>query len=272
MKSLFIALQRLLPHHLLSRCVGAIAGARLGPLKNVLIRIFVAAYKVNLDEAASGNLADYPTFNDFFTRQLKPGARPVEGGICSPADGTVSMAGTIEGTRMIQAKGIDYSLGKLLATDPGPWQDGSFATIYLAPRDYHRVHMPIDGRLTKTRYVPGRLFSVNQTTAERVPDLFADNERLVLEFETDDGPFAMVLVGAMIVAGIRTVWRSEIYPFRLPTEERFDPPRAFGQGDELGWFEMGSTVIVVMPGRTDWQVEPMASVRMGQALATTGAR
>ncbi|MDZ7686622.1 MAG: archaetidylserine decarboxylase [Gammaproteobacteria bacterium] len=266
MQIIFVALQRILPHHLLSRIVGALANSRIRVVKNLLIRVFCRIFPVNVSEAVSSRYEDYPTFNAFFTRTLREGARTVRGKVTAPCDGTVSQAGPI--TEILEAKGHSYSLSSLTGIlDTDGLANGSFLTIYLAPQDYHRVHMPIAGRLVASRYIPGKLFSVNPTTASRIADLFAVNERLVMEFETDSGPMTLVMVGAMIVAGIRTVWHDNVYPFRTLAEESFDPPVAFAQGDELGWFEMGSTVIVILPDQPHWQVNEGSKVRMGNSLA-----
>ena len=266
---LFVLLQRLLPQHGLSRLVGRIGNARSGWIRRPLIGAFIRTFGVDMSEAANPSPSSYPTFNAFFTRQLKPGARPVTGSVSCPADGTVSMAGPIEATQLLQAKNINYSLEKLLAgPESGRYRDGSFCTVYLSPKDYHRVHMPIEGALESTRYIPGRLFSVNRATTSHVSDLFAANERLVMHFDTPKGPMAVVMVGAMIVAGINTVWREFPYSARQPTEETFDTPQQFEQGAELGHFEMGSTVIVIFKERVDWLPAGGDNVKMGQALVS----
>ena len=265
---LFVALQRLLPQHLLSRTVGALANARAAWFKRLLIKLFVAVFGVDVTEAASGNPADYPNFNAFFTRSLKPGARPIEGQVSSPADGTVSMSGRLDGNQLIQAKGLGYSLEKLIAgPEAASYKNGSFLTVYLSPKDYHRVHIPVSGSLKSARYVPGRLFSVNSATTRLVPDLFAANERLVMHFDTALGPMAVVMVGAMIVAGIKTVWRNACYAPRKIVDETFDEPVQFLQGDELGHFEMGSTVIVIFQKTVDWCSGEGDKVLMGQSLS-----
>lgn len=269
MKALFVLLQRVLPQHLLSRLVGAIARSRSRWVARPLMNVFIRVFGVDVSEAASSNLDDYASFNDFFVRHLKPGARPVEGWITSPADGTVSMLGRLEKDRLLQAKGLDYSLQKLLAgPGTGAFENGSFITIYLSPKDYHRVHTAVAGKLQRARYVPGKLFSVNAATTAKVGNLFADNERLVMRFDSALGQHALVMVGAMIVAGIRAVWRDAVYPPRLKDEEVFEPARDFGQGDEVGYFEMGSTVILLFEGAIDWYVAPGDTVRMGQAIAS----
>ncbi|MAL93489.1 MAG: phosphatidylserine decarboxylase [Haliea sp.] len=278
MKALFIALQYLLPQHLLSRSVGWLAGLyRPVWLKNALIQLFIRAFKVDMSEAEEPDPTAYPTFNAFFTRALRPGARPLaEEGILCPADGTISQIGRIQEHSLIQAKGRRYSSWSLLGGDDerAAWyRNGHFATIYLSPRDYHRVHMPVDGKLVATRYVPGQLFSVNQVTADGVEALFARNERLVCHFETPAGPMAMVLVGAMIVAGIETVWAGQVAPPPRQVEERdyLQLPEAvdLARGAEMGRFQLGSTVILLFPeGCVDWGPGLTAGggVRLGQAL------
>lgn len=264
---LFVLLQRLLPQHGLSRLVGRIGNAKSGWLRRPLIGAFIRIFRVDMSEAANPSPSSYPTFNAFFTRRLRPDARPVTGSVSSPADGTVSMAGTIRTTQLLQAKNINYSLEKLLAgPEASRYRDGSFCTVYLSPRDYHRVHMPIKATLSSARYVPGKLFSVNAATTNHVSDLFAANERLVMHFDTQMGPMAVVMVGAMIVAGIKTVWRTSPYSARQPVEEKFDAPQQFEQGAELGHFEMGSTVIVIFREQVDWLIASGDMVRMGQPL------
>lgn len=268
MSQAFILLQRLLPQHLLSRITGALASCRVGFIRRVAINTFIRVYKVDMTEAIVPP-GGFDSFNQFFTRQLKPGARPIEGELSCPADGAMSMVGNIVENRLIQAKGISYELKKLLGgLDTKTFERGAFATIYLAPRDYHRVHMPVDGTLTQARYIPGHLFSVNPTTTASIPDLFAGNERLVLWFETAGGPMCMVLVGAMIVAGIKTVWRDAPYSARELVHESLN--LQFTQGDEVGQFQLGSTVIIILPHQPAWTVIPGDKVRMGQAMVESG--
>lgn len=285
MKSLFIFLQHIAPQHLLSRLAGLIADNRTGWFKNLIIRAFIRHYRVDMSEAEEPDPTAYGNFNSFFTRPLKAGARPLCSGdtIASPADGAVSQAGDIVQGRIFQAKGQSYTTVELLGGDlelAALFDKGSFATIYLSPRDYHRVHMPCQGTLIRTVYVPGDLFSVNQTTAERVPRLFARNERLVSVFDTPYGPMASIMVGAMIVAGIDTVWSGSEAPAR-PTirTTRFDQPPpavALAKGDEMGRFRLGSTVILLFArNRMRWRPVCVAgaTVRMGEALgdAASGA-
>ena len=273
----FVALQYLLPHHLLSRAVGRVAACRWPWVRMPLIRAFVHIFGVDLNEAREPDPRAYASFNDFFTRPLRADTRPLApDGILCPADGTLSQAGRIRGSDLFQAKGHHYSLLELLGDDPelaSRFINGCFATIYLAPRDYHRVHMPLDGRLRCRSYVPGRLFSVNNTTTRRVPRLFARNERVVAVFDTAAGPMAVILVGAMIVAGIETVFAGRITPLpRRVQHHRPDAAPDLRAGDELGRFLLGSTVIVLLPeDTTRWHAGLQAGepVRMGQAL---GAR
>lgn len=266
MKQPFILLQQLLPQHLLSRLVGSIADSQWPPLKNFLISVFVRAFGVDLTEAAHPHKSAYPSFNAFFTRALKPGIRPVNGAISSPADGTVSMAGHLHGNQLIQAKGINYSLEKLLGQHVPAFENGSFITIYLSPRDYHRVHMPVSGTPTSARYVPGKLFSVNARTTAQVPDLFANNERLITMIETQTSTVALIMVGAMIVAGIKPVWRDTPYPPRVSQVDTFEKPQQLDQGAELGHFEMGSTVILLFPEKLEFKVSQGEHIKLGQAL------
>jgi phosphatidylserine decarboxylase len=256
MDRIFIFLQHILPQHLLSRCVGWLARLEHPVwLKNWLVHVFIRHFGVNMAEAADPDPASYPSFNAFFTRALREGVRPLaEADILCPADGAISQLGDIEQGRIFQAKGQSFSAWELLGgdTERAPLFDGGrFATIYLSPRDYHRVHMPLAGRLTATRYIPGDLFSVNQVTAQNVPRLFARNERLVCHFDTEAGPMAMVLVGAMIVAGIETVWSGQVAPPpREPVEvDYLSLPEsvALEQGEEMGRFMLGSTVILLFP-------------------------
>lgn len=277
---LFIGLQYVLPHHYLSRLVGRLAECEKPAIKNRLIRAFIRRYQVDMSQAVQQSAEDYRNFNDFFTRALVPGARPIDElpeGVASPADGAISQLGSITHGRIFQAKGQDYSLYELLGGDSqraAPFMNGSFATVYLSPRDYHRVHMPYGGTLREMVYVPGKLFSVNQTTAENVPELFARNERLVCIFDTDRGPMAVILVGAMIVAGIETVWAGEIAPVRSRLRH-FDysaqgrQPIQLNKGDELGRFKLGSTAIVLFgPDNCTWnkQLTAGSAVQMGQNM------
>lgn len=278
MKKLFILLQYLVPQHGLSRLVGHLARSQHGWLKNTLISAFGWHFQVDMSEAQQSDPRQFSDFNGFFTRALREGARPICGDehIASPSDGTISQIGSLRSGRILQAKGRSYSSTELLGGDPSLaslFDDGSFATIYLSPRDYHRVHMPSYGRLLKTVYVPGELFSVNQTTAEGVPNLFARNERLVCIFDTPLGPVASVMVGAMIVAGIETVWSGQEAPLtRQVKTTRYDEPAPeiiLQRGEEMGRFMLGSTVILLFPQNTVRWLDNFnegSTVRMGEAL------
>ena len=253
MTMLFILLQKLVPHHLLSRLSGRFAASEIGWLKNLMILRFIAAYGVNMSEAAEPDPRRYSCFNTFFTRALKPGARPLAlapDAVLSPADGSVSAIGAIDDDAIFQAKGHTFSLTTLLGGDAAraaPFRNGSFATVYLSPKDYHRVHIPLGGTLREMIYVPGQLFSVNQITAENIPGLFARNERAVCLFDTPAGPMAVVLVGAMIVAAIETVWAGKVAPsaqgLQVSDYRNATPPIQLHKGDELGRFLLGSTAI-----------------------------
>ncbi|GEK47941.1 phosphatidylserine decarboxylase proenzyme [Bisbaumannia pacifica] len=269
---LFALIQYPLPHHLLSRLVGRLAETRVGWLKQLLIKAFIRRFRVDMSEAREPDPGAYACFNDFFTRPLREGARPIESGLISPADGTLSQFGETHHGTLIQAKGQAFSITSLLGGDmhrAAPFRQGSFATIYLSPRDYHRVHMPLTGTLREMVYVPGRLFSVNRATADHVPNLFARNERLVCLFDTEEGPMAMVLVGAMIVAAIETVWAGQITPLsgRVQTI-RFDEPITLEKGAEMGRFKLGSTVVMCFAKEIDFEeLVPDISVKMGERLS-----
>jgi len=272
---LFALIQYPLPHHLLSRLVGRLAECRQPGIKNALVGAFIRRFGVDMDEAANPDPTAYATFNDFFTRALAADARPIGEGVVSPADGRLSQFGAIEAGQLLQAKGHRYSAEALLGGDVAAatrYLGGSFATVYLSPSDYHRVHMPLTGTLTEMVYVPGRLFSVNAATTEHVPGLFARNERLVCHFDTEHGPMAVVLVGAMIVAAIETVWAGQITP--LPSGDvqriRFDTPVRLEKGEEMGRFKLGSTVVMAFsePVAFTDTLAPGAKVQMGQSLGS----
>jgi phosphatidylserine decarboxylase len=275
-----ILLQTWVPQKLLSRIVLAATRWRFKPWKDLLIRTITRVYHVDIGEAASPNLADYPHFNAFFTRALKPGARPLDAdpaALLMPADGRIAQVGSIADGRMLQAKGHDFSAEELLtdAALAAPFRDGCFANIYLSPRDYHRVHMPMAGQLRQTLHVPGKLFSVSPATVAEVPQLFARNERLVCLFDTDHGPLAVVLVGAMLVSGVETVWGGvEIPPYAKTIVSRdfrvVAPSVRLERGAELGRFNMGSTVILLMPKGffVDPALLPERAVRVGERLGS----
>lgn len=277
-KQLFALMQYFIPQHLLSRLVGWFAQSEYPLIKNTFIKWFAKRYDVNMQEALNEDLESYKSFNEFFTRPLKDGARPIAEGdntLVSPADGAVSQLGKIELGRVFQAKGRDYSVAELLGGDAdraAPFVNGDFMTVYLSPKDYHRVHMPFAGTLKETVYVPGDLFSVNPATTENVDALFARNERMVCIFETEFGPMAMVLVGAMIVAGIETVWSGQVTP--LPKEAQAQQYNGedivLGKGEEMGRFKLGSTVVMCFPENAIEFAEELkaeSALRMGQELA-----
>ena len=273
--------QYLLPKQALTHFAGFVASRERGWVTTEIIRRFVAKYRVNMAEALDSNITGYLTFNDFFTRALKPGARPLaQAALVCPVDGAISQFGAIEHDQIFQAKGHRYSTTALVGGDAAlaaPYHDGHFATIYLSPKDYHRIHMPCDGRLSRMIYVPGELFSVNPVTARGVPGLFARNERVVCVFESARGPFVLVLVGATIVGSMATVWHGVVNPprgqqvreWRYPSDGM--PVIALKQGDEMGRFLLGSTVVMLFPKgplRFNPAWEHGASVRLGEAMAT----
>ncbi|KGM39301.1 phosphatidylserine decarboxylase [Aquabacterium sp. NJ1] len=251
---LFVLLQYVLPKKALTQLAGSLASLQGGAATTRFIRWFVGRYGVNMSEAANPDIASYPTFNEFFSRPLKPGARPLaQADLISPVDGAISQFGPIRKDQIFQAKGHDYSTTTLVGGDAqlaARFEDGHFATLYLSPKDYHRIHMPCDGKLTRMIYVPGDLFSVNPATARGVPGLFARNERVVCVFETARGPFVLTLVGATIVGSMATVWHGVVNPPRTGDvrEWRYDDQDIrFKQGDEMGRFLLGSTVVMLFP-------------------------
>ncbi len=268
--------QYLIPKQALTVLAGKLASAKAGGLTTSVIRWFVGRYGVNMAEAANPDIASYPSFNDFFTRPLKAGARPLaQADFLCPVDGAISQFGRIDRDQIFQAKGHSYSTHALVGGDRDlaiQFQDGEFATLYLSPRDYHRIHMPCDGRLTRMIYIPGDLFSVNPVTARGVPGLFARNERVVCVFENDDGPFVLTLVGATIVGSMATVWHGQVNPPRPGTIKEWDYAHGevtLRKGDEMGRFLLGSTVVMLFPKRrlrfTDaWA--PTRAIRMGEAM------
>ena len=270
--------QYLIPKQALTALAGRIASYPGGRLTTRLIEWFVQRYQVDLSEAAHPDPTSYATFNEFFTRALKKGARPLaRADLICPVDGAISQFGPIQGQQIFQAKGHAYSCTALVGGDAAlaaKFDDGSFATIYLSPKDYHRIHMPCDGRLTRMIYVPGELFSVNPTTARGVPGLFARNERVVCVFDSVRGPFVLVLVGATIVGSMATVWHGVVNPPRSQEvrEWRYDDkPVLLKQGQEMGRFLLGSTVVMLFPKgplkfNPAWA--PAGAVRLGQAMAS----
>jgi phosphatidylserine decarboxylase len=272
---LFVALQYLLPQHGMSRLVLAATRIRVPWFKNALIRGFLKLFAVDMREAVNPDPLSYGSFNEFFTRALRPGTRPIvaePGAIACPVDGAVSECGRIEQDRLLQAKGRDYTLSDLLAGQDwaGEFAGGSFATIYLAPFNYHRIHMAMRGTLLDTVYVPGRLFSVNSATAQLVPRLFARNERVLTRFDTAVGKCALVMVGALNVGSMSTVWAEDITPAARRRVARIPSPSlTLEQGDELGRFNMGSTVILLFePGRVQWHplLRAGSIVQLGQCI------
>jgi phosphatidylserine decarboxylase len=283
----FVALQHLLPQHGISRLVLAATRSRAPAFKNALIKLFMRGFRPDMSDAVETDPTAYASFNEFFTRALRPGTRPVDAdprAIVSPVDGTVSEAGPLTADRLLQAKGHDYSLRALLAGNAA-WErtfaGGHFATIYLAPYNYHRIHIPIAGELRQSFYVPGRLFSVNRTTAQLVPGLFARNERVFCGFDSGGIPLGVILVGALNVGSMATVWHGDVTPRRhrevteLPaggsTEPALHAPLALNKGDEMARFNMGSTVILLFPaGAASWADKLVAgqTLRMGERIGT----
>jgi len=274
-----------MPKQLLTALAGRAASAQGGALTTHVIDWFVKRYDVNMSEAANPDTASYPSFNTFFTRALKPGARPLaRADLICPVDGAISQFGAIERDLIFQAKGHRYTTTALVGGDAAlatRFDNGHFATLYLSPKDYHRIHMPCDGQLTRMIHVPGPLFSVNPTTARGVPGLFARNERVVCVFETKRGPFVLVLVGATIVGSMATVWHGVVNPPRVKEVREWRYPESnkgkpvhLKQGDEMGRFLLGSTVVMLFPQgplqfNPSWQ--PTGAIRMGEAMATLKA-
>ncbi|ARU55891.1 MAG: archaetidylserine decarboxylase [Pseudomonadales bacterium] len=277
--NLFVMGQHLAPQHGLSRAAGMLANSKVAAIKNPFINWFIKQYNVNMAEAEFPNAEDYADFNTFFTRALKPGVRPIdpsENTLVSPVDGTISQIGRVEKGKLFQAKGQDFSLIDLLGGSmerAKPFVDGEFTTIYLSPKDYHRIHMPEAATLREMVHVPGRLFSVNPVTTEKVSALFARNERVVCIFDTAFGPMAMILVGAMIVASIETSWAGLVAPSRRrvkAVQYGEDLNIRFARGDEMGRFKLGSTVVLVTPPKTtEWldHLKAGSALRMGEPIA-----
>ena len=283
----FVALQHLLPQHGISRLVLAATRSRAPGFKNALIKLFMRGFKPDMADAVEREPTEYPSFNEFFTRALRPETRPVDAdprALVSPVDGTVSEAGVLTHDRILQAKGHDYTLRALLAGNES-WErnfaGGTFATIYLAPYNYHRIHMALDGELRESFYVPGRLFSVNRTTAKLVPGLFARNERVFCGFDAGGIPWAIILVGALNVGSMATVWHGDVTPRKhrevtaLPVSGVPAPtllaPLSLLKGEEMARFNMGSTVILLFPaGAAEWNPTLVAGkvVRMGERIGT----
>ncbi len=272
-----VAAQHLLPQQAITRFAGLVARWQGGAATTAIVRRFIARYGVNMAEAAEPDPAAYASFNDFFTRALRPGARPLAAAdLVCPVDGAISQFGAIEQGRIFQAKGHDYSATALLGGDTAlaaHFQGGHFATLYLAPKDYHRIHMPCAGRLLRMLHVPGALFSVNPATARGVPGLFARNERVVCVFDGEHGPWVLVLVGATIVGSMATVWHGIVNPPRPGTLREWDFTDRrieLKQGQEMGRFLLGSTVVLLFPpGPLVWNPRwaPGGTIRMGEAMA-----
>jgi len=278
--SLKVIGQYLLPKHLVSRLTGALAKIEAGKLTTFLIKKFIAKYNIDMSEAKHSDPAYFKTFNDFFTRELRDGIRPIyegEENLCMPVDGQVSQLGEIKAGRIFQAKGHDFCLRDLLGGGDeiaAPFDNGIFSTIYLAPKDYHRIHMPIAGKLEQMVFITGDLFSVNPLTAENVPNLFARNERAVAIFSTDVGPMAMVLVGATIVASIETVWGGTIAPSKNKTLQYWDYSKqniTLEKGEEMGRFKLGSTIVALFPKDSitfSDTLQAGSPTRLGELFAT----
>lgn len=275
-----ITSQYLMPQHGLSIAAGKLAEVKTEWVKNLFIQKFAKAYGIDMSNAIEPELTQYACFNDFFTRAIKPESRPInedKDSFCSPVDGAMSQFGKIENGRIIQAKNHDFSALEILGGDheqAKPFENGEFCTIYLAPKDYHRIHMPCDGTLTAMSHVPGQLFSVNPLTANNVPNLFARNERVVSYFDTEFGKLALVSVGATIVGSIETVWAGNITPpsrKEVRTWEYADKAHSLSKGDEMGRFKLGSTVVLLMEN-ANWQwdesVKLGADLRLGQKLVS----
>ncbi|MBN7771131.1 archaetidylserine decarboxylase [Marinobacter daepoensis] len=280
---LFVLSQYITPQLAVSRLAGRLADSESTPaMRHRVIKWFIGRYGVNMSEAAEPDFTAYPTFNAFFTRELRAGARTIEPAkdvLTSPVDGAISQIGQISTDRVFQAKGQSFSLTELLGGDDRraePFREGEFSTIYLSPKDYHRIHMPMAGTLKEMIHVPGKLFSVNPVTAENVPNLFARNERVACLFETEAGPMAMVLVGAMIVGSVETTWAGVVAPNSGQVAQwqyNGDEAPRFEKGEEMGRFRLGSTVVLVMPkGAVTWNPNQVAgkTVRLGESFGKLG--
>ena len=274
-KLINVFLHYLVPHHLLSRLMYRATRCSWRPWKNALIRIFIRKYNVDMSLAEKSSVHEFETFNDFFTRSLKPGVRPiapVSAGLVSPVDASISALGKIEDNRIFQAKGKKYSLEELVhgaGEHIGHYRNGNFITLYLSPRDYHRIHIPADGELQSMTYIPGRLFSVNPATTNRINNLFTRNERVITTFSSPIGMFSVIFIGAIFVGSMETVWHGQVTPVtkREYNKWNYEPGTFFNQGDEIGRFNMGSTVIVLTePDKINWCMTA-EWVAMGQQIA-----
>ena len=270
--SLFVHLQKSLPQRLLSSIVGVAGRSRNASIKRLLVRNWINSFDVNMSEAARTNIDDYDSFVDFFTRELRPDARPIDPAlksIVSPVDGTVSQVGMVDHGTLVQAKGHKYSLDQLVGENSTEFNGGQFVTIYLAPRDYHRVHAPTAAQVVRSTQVPGNLFSVNAKTEAAIQNLFCENERLVIWLETDRGNILVVMVAALIVAGIETTFGAPLSPYRKLTRTTY-PDIDVAKGEELGRFTLGSTVILVLPsslGQLE-EMRPGQTLRLGEAIGS----
>lgn len=272
-------MQYVLPARLIGALAHRLARSRRPWLKNVLIRSFMGLFTINEAEMDAARAVDYPSFNAFFTRSLKPGARPIDSDprtVCSPADGTVQMAGQVSGIKMLQAKNMSFTVATLLGETPAnikPFDGGACVTIYLAPHNYHRIHAPLDGILSRMHFIPGRRFSVNRTTANAIPDLFARNERVACLFDGKHGPYWLVFVGAMNVASISTKWDGEIVSSGELLREVYTTENApsFKKGDYIGHFNLGSTIIVIFPRDVvtwDPSLQPNSMIMVGHRIGS----
>ena len=277
--SAFVTLQKVLPKKLLTELAGRLAECRWRPFKNLLIRLFCHYYQVDLAHANIKDASGYVSFNDFFTRALEPEARPIDSALntmVSPADGAVSAFGSLQRHLLVQAKDILYSVDELVVDEvlADKLESGHFITIYLSPKDYHRVHVPLAGKLIGVTYVPGKLFSVNNETARLVDGLFSRNERIVAQFQTPDFTYALVMVGAMIVGGMETTATGRIHRSRQSVELNESVGKQYNKGEEFGRFHLGSTVILVLPKEADIRftdkLSEGAALNMGTALAALG--
>jgi len=276
---LFILLQYCLPQHVFSRLIGKLASWHApGWLKNLFLRWFIKKHGIDLCDAEKIHIDDYPTFNAFFTRRLQVALRPIDTAdvITSPADGIISQIGSIDGTTILQAKNFDYALAPLLVNDTkltNTFTNGTFVTIYLSPADCHRVHMPLSGKLIRSIYVPGKLFSVNPATVHKIPGLFTRNERLIHVFASEIGTVVVIMIGAMLVAGMHTVWKGTSTPNQFKKVRHWDyrdKNISLSKGEELGYFNFGSTVITLLPTQTiPWlaTLQSGTAVKFGQALS-----
>lgn len=278
MQTLNIFIQSIVPQHFLSLLAGKLASIRTPWIKNLFIRFFVNKYKIDMSEYLISDPLAYDSFNQFFIRHLDMRFRPIDANaqaIVSPADGTIAQIARIQRDLLIQAKDYYFDLISLLGNDAAlatTFYDGHFATLYLAPRDYHRVHMPFTGKLIKTIFVPGRLFSVNRMTCELVPNLFSRNERLICVFETAHGKMVVILIGALIVGSIQPVWMNEPIKTHAPETKIFDQPLTLNKGDELGHFQLGSTVLVLFEKESmAWESNLSSNhpIKVGQRIGKT---